>query len=294
MASDNTDQARTEIKTPGGWQTQVWSLVLWSAGIKHNVQQDSGDQHLVVQADDFERASHEIYLYELENPEDTGGTVLPDQHFQPPTLILMGCLVLWYGKTGDWTGESRWFGNGAVQGSAILDQYEWWRLITGLTLHADLLHLVGNVALGGIVIHLLCKTTGAGLGLFLVILSGILGNLFNVLCQPLTHVSVGFSTAVFGAIGCLSGLDIMRRRSVRGLVIGLGAGAGLLAMLGTGGDNVDLGAHLWGFGVGVVLGSISSLVAVQRQGFPGFFTQASLFVLSCSVLIGSWHYALAG
>ncbi|MDA3832171.1 MAG: rhomboid family intramembrane serine protease [Spirochaetales bacterium] len=272
----------------------MWSLVLWAAGIEHGVQHDKSDPHLVVQPDDFERASHEIYLYELENPEVTEGAVLPEQHFQPPTFILMGCLALWYGHTGQWAGESHWFTRGAVKGSNILEQYEWWRLITGLTLHADFVHLVGNVVLGGVVIHLLCKMTGTGLGLFLVILSGLLGNLFNVLCQPLSHVSVGFSTAVFGAIGCLSGLDIVRRRSLRGVVIAVGAGFALLAMLGTGSDNVDLGAHLWGFGVGVVLGFVSCIIALKRQGFPQFFTQLVFFVVACSLLVGSWHYALAG
>lgn len=292
--SDKTDQNETQIATPGGWKGQVWSLVLWAAGIEHGVHQDNCDHHLVVEPSDFERASHEIYLYELENPEESGVVAIPDQHFQPPTLLLMGCLALWYGKTGDWAADSHWFARGAVKGSGIVEQYEWWRLITGLTLHADLVHLVGNIVLGGVVIHLLCKMTGTGLGFFLVILSGLLGNLFNVMCQPLSHVSVGFSTAVFGAVGCLSGIDIVRRRSLRGTVIALGAGAALLAMLGTGSDHVDLGAHLWGFGVGVVLGLVATIIALKQQGFPQSYLQVIFFVLAWSVVVASWHYALAG
>lgn len=287
MPMENPERAEKQIKTPGGWKAHVWSLVLWAAGIEHGVAEDKEEHHLVVQPDDFERASHEIYLYELENPEKTDEASLPDQRFHPPTIILMGCLVLWYGKTGDWGSSSHWFSRGAVWGEAILQQDEWWRLITGLTLHADLVHVVGNVVLGGVVIHLLCRMTGVGLGLFLVILAGGLGNLLNVLCQPLTHTSVGFSTAVFGAIGCLSGIDMVRRRSLRGVVIALGAGFALLAMLGTGNADVDLGAHLWGFAVGVVLGFAACFIALKTQGFPPFFPQLLFFILTCWLLIGS-------
>ncbi len=286
-------KVRTEIKTPGDWKTHVWSLVLWAAGIDHGIQQQDCNQHLVVQADDFERASHEIYLYELENPEEAGETNLPKQQFHPPTLILMGCLALWYGKTGNWHDYSSWFALGAVQGEAILTGHEWWRLFTGLTLHADLMHIVGNLVIGGVVIHLLLKMTGVGLGLFLVVTAGASGNFLNILCQPLSHTSVGFSTAIFAAVGCLSGLDIVRRRSIRGTVIGFGAGFALLAMLGTGGGNVDYGAHLWGFGVGVVFGLAACFVALKNKGFPGFWGQLVLLVVSGSLLVGSWRYALA-
>ncbi len=292
MPDESVDQTNTEIKAPGKWKTHIWSLVLWAAGIDHGVQQEDHNHRLVVQSDDFERASHEIYLYEQENPEVPPEATLPVQQFQPPTIILMGCLALWYGKTGNWHDYSYWFALGAVQGEAILKQHEWWRLATGLTLHADLVHVVGNLTIGGIIIHLLCRMVGMGLGLFLVVWAGILGNLLNVLCQPLSHTSVGFSTAIFGAVGCLSGLDMVRRRSVRGVVIGFGAGFALLAMLGTGSGNVDFGAHLWGFGVGVVLGLFASLLALKKQSFPSFFVQVALLVFTFSLLIGSWRYGL--
>ena len=115
---------------------------------------------------------------------------------------------------------------------------------------------------------------------------------FNVLWQPLSHTSVGFSTAVFGAVGYLSGIDIVRRRSMRGMVIAVGAGLALLAMLGTGGGDVDLGAHLWGFGVGVVLGFFACFAALKQQRFPSFYTQLVFFVFSISSLVGAWQYAL--
>jgi membrane associated rhomboid family serine protease len=290
MADDERD--KTEIKTPGGWKTHVWSLVLWAAGIDHGVQQKDQGHHLLVEPDDFERASHEIYLYEQENPEIEDKNAVPVQQFHPPTIILMGCLFLWYGKTGDWHDYSSWFRIGAVQGEAILHRHEWYRLLTGLTLHADFMHVVGNVVFGGIIVHLLCRMTGTGLGLFLVLLSGISGNLCNVLWQPLSHTSVGFSTAVFGAVGCLSGIDIVRRRSLRGIVIAVGAGLALLAMLGTGGGEVDLGAHLWGFGVGVVLGFSVCFAALKNQGFPSFYSQLGFFVFAVSSLVGAWQYAL--
>lgn len=292
MVDDERGQAEAEIQTPNDWKTHVWSLVLWAAGIDHGVDDQQRQQRLLVRSGDFERANHEIYLYELENPEEDQPAGLPVQQFHPPTLIIMACLALWYGKTGTLEGYSHWFLKGAVQGESILVNHEWWRLVTGLTLHADLVHLLGNLVIGGVVVHLLCKMTGVGLGLFLVIFSGVLGNLCNVLWQPLSHSSIGFSTAVFGAIGCLSGLDMVRRRSLRGVLIAVGAGFALLAMLGTGGGDVDLGAHLWGFGVGVVSGGLTYLVAMKKDGFPPFWWQLSLFVLTLSVVVGAWRFAL--
>lgn len=125
-------------------------------------------------------------------------------------------------------------------------QGEWWRLITALTLHADQMHLVGNCLIGGVIVHLLCKAIGYGMGWLALLFAAMSGNFLNIILRDTLHSSVGFSTAVFAAVGILSGRQLNNRAStiIRQLILPLGAGVGLLAMLGSAGERTDLGAHL--------------------------------------------------
>src|SRR6185369_4433376 len=110
------------------------------------------------------------------------------------------------------------------------------------TLHADLTHLLSNVTIGGIFIILLCRELGSGLAWSLLLGSGALGNLVNALVQAPTHRSVGASTAVFGAVGILAAISMVRYRHhlQRRWFIPVAAGLALLAILGTEGKNTDL------------------------------------------------------
>jgi hypothetical protein len=77
------------------------------------------------------------------------------------------------------------------------------------------------------------------------------------------HLSVGASTAVFGAVGILCALQAVNAaRSGKGwkrMVLVFGAGVALLAFLGTSARS-DLGAHLFGFFSGAVMGGAYRLV----------------------------------
>ena len=90
-----------------------------------------------------------------------------------------------------------------------------------------------------------------------------LGNALNALVQSPEHTASGASTAIFGALGILSGY--MRRSRVvpwrGGLRRGapLGAGLTLLVLLGFSGERTDIGAHIAGFAMGGVRGFISTL-----------------------------------
>jgi hypothetical protein len=73
-----------------------------------------------------------------------------------------------------------------------------------------------------------------------------------------TTEGIGTSTAVFGALGTLSALQVPRRRAW----LTLGVGVALLGFLGTG-SRADLLAHLFGFAAGVAEG-----LAVRRMTPP--------------------------
>ncbi|MDO5674047.1 MAG: rhomboid family intramembrane serine protease [bacterium] len=267
------------------------SLLFASLAISHAMDRSSGS--LLVAAENLERALYQWRLYAEENanwpvpdPEP-----LPSHATTPPTLLLMAFLALFYAHTGPWQATSPWFKFGAVNSQAMVAQHEWWRLITALTLHADFGHLIGNILVGGIVIHLLCKLTGYGVGWFLLLGSAALGNWCNVILRVSQHQSVGFSTAVFAAIGLLSGLQEQRSRwALFKLLVPIGAGIGLLAMLGTGGERTDLGAHLFGFVCGLVIGLLYRFSRLARL-LHAPSLQHLAFLLASMVVVGAWFLA---
>ncbi len=216
--------------------------------------------------------------------------------YQPPTIFMMGALVLFYLFTGPWSYKSAWFVNGAVSGRQILENGEWWRLTTALTLHADPVHILGNVLIGGVLVHFLCRLLGNGLGWFLILVSGILGNFLNVFLRGYSHNSVGFSTAIFGTIGILAGYQAVRKRTAaaREILLPLAAGGGLLALLGTGGQRTDLGAHFFGLLVGIALGAALIFLPSQRILVTKATLQSVLFVATLLIIQVCWWLAMAG
>jgi membrane associated rhomboid family serine protease len=213
---------------------------------------------------------------------------------RPPTLVMIGMLFLFFQITGPWDAASPWFANGAIDSRQILAHGEWWRLFTALTLHADANHLLGNVLIGGFIVHLLCRTIGYGTAWLLLLLTGGLGNYVNIALRGQEHHAVGFSTAVFAAIGMFSGLRLHGEKGASGQVlIALGAGAGLLAFLGSEGKQTDLGAHLFGFACGILVGLMARITGLADTG-ADIRRQRSLLLLSLTLITLCWWLALHG
>lgn len=194
-------------------------------------------------------------------------------------------------------------GHGAVNfrelGAAHADKImagEWWRCVTALTLHADLVHLLSNLTIGGVFVILLCRELGSGLGWSLLLGSGALGNLCNAWMQAPAHRSVGASTAVFGAVGILAAISMVRHRHYlqRRWFVPVAAGVALLAILGTEGKQTDLGAHLFGFCFGVVLGGAAGFLTGKpgSPGSPGVLVNFLLALFGAGVVAVSWWLAL--
>ncbi len=270
------------------------SLVLSAVGIEHQV--DLNEGIILTSEENSARAIAEIQACEEENrywpPPPNYARQLP-QTDNPPTLLMIGGLVIFYLVTGPWRAANPWFQTGAIDSVKILEQGEWWRLITALTLHADQMHLVGNCVIGGFMVHLLCKTTGYGTGWLTLILAGMTGNLLNIALRDGPHHSVGFSTAIFAAIGIFCGLQLNNRRAslIRQLILPLGAGAGLLAMLGSEGKQTDLGAHLFGLGSGFAAGVLLQAGRLDLRAGNRRLQQI-LYVLSLGLITGCWLLAM--
>jgi membrane associated rhomboid family serine protease len=281
-------------------QAEQWSLVLRAANIPSVIEFEKRSWVIKVSALHEQKALQEIAAFMEENtdwPPYRPQKKLPLPvltKYQPPTLLMMGALVIFFIITGPWSGSSEWFTRGAVSGKQIFEHGQWYRLVTALTLHADVVHLVGNILIGGILVHFLCRLLGNGLGWFLILASGTLGNLMNIYLHGSSHNSVGFSTAIFGTIGILSGYQAVSKRSaaLKEILLPLAAGAGLLAFLGAGGPRTDLGAHFFGLLAGAVLGILLVFLPSQRILINKTSLQINLFGASLAIVGLCWWFAM--
>ncbi len=294
--TEGTEDGWVLVAKAGSREIADWSLVLSAVGIDQQIDRQNGV--ILTQKRDADWAMKELRAFREENrswpppPSAVRPAVYTDN---PPTLLMFGGLMIFHWLTGPWVAANPWFKAGAVDSPAILEQGEWWRLITALTLHADQMHLVGNAVIGGVIVHLLCKSTGYGMGWLALLLAAMTGNFFNIILRDTPHYSVGFSTAVFAAVGILCGRQLNNTTSgiVRQVVLPLGAGVGLLAMLGSEGERTDLGAHLFGLACGLIYGLLLQLTDLDLLGSRRGL-QLALFLVALFLISLCWLLATGG
>jgi len=238
--------------------------VLAARKIPHQLRHTGNGWWVSVPAAAESQARHEIARYERENfgwPPHIPAVHNPEQSLLPVFSVLL-ILATFHNLTlidpavlG--LPSIDWIKLGSAHAGKILHG-EWWRTVTALTLHADYLHLVSNLVMAAILLPRLCRAYGSGRAWLLVLLSGILGNWLNAYFQPYHHQAIGSSTALFGAVGIFAGAGFKRRMPrLKRSLLPLFAGLALLAMIGSGGERTDLGAHLFGFLAGLAIGFVS-------------------------------------
>ena len=245
---------------PGRAAIEQWALVLNSQGIDCAIRRGADGFVLVVDPGNAERGAHALDAYDLENRE-RGLRPAPASEYGSTwsgvgmsALLVTFHLVATRPQSGD-----RLFHAGSASAELIL-RGEWWRTVTALSLHADVPHLLANALSCALFATAVCRSVGPGAGAWLMLLSGALGNALTAFVHGSDHVSVGASTAIFGAVGLLTGQALVsgRRLGLRGsrAFAPIAAGLALLAMLGTGGARTDLLAHVFGLLSGTVLGAL--------------------------------------
>lgn len=280
-------------------QARLWGLVLDSRFIPCCIKSDGAGWQLLVPPEHFDSACRELSLYEEKNrfwPPPLPATRKLIENTLPTitVLILLATFhnLTLIGISIPDAGIIDLNEVGAADAAKILGG-EWWRLVTALTLHADLTHLLGNLTIGGVFIILLCRELGSGLTWSLLLGTGVLGNLLNAWLQSPLHRSVGASTAVFGAVGLMAAISAVRYRHHlrRPWFIPVAAGLALLAILGTEGKHTDLGAHLFGFGSGTLLGLLTEYLT-GKFGRPGRLLNLLLAFVCAGVVLLAWWAAI--
>ncbi len=280
-------------------RARTWALVLQARNLPCRIEQQGQVWQLLVPVDRYATALNELRSYE-ENNRDWPPP-LPKEPVRPDNSSLVIGILLLLAVFHHFTllnvrllgaGSIDWLAIGNSDAGKII-QGEWWRLLTALTLHSGWLHLFSNLCIGSLFIVRLCRDLGAGLGWALLLASGVLGNLINATLQHPDHRSIGASTAVFGVIGALAAINLLRYRLnlYRRWALPFAGALGLLALLGASGENTDLGAHLFGFAAGLGLG-LAAEYLVGQYGRPGRGLNRLLALGSGALLLASWVIAI--
>ncbi|MFQ5994114.1 MAG: rhomboid family intramembrane serine protease [Acidiferrobacterales bacterium] len=273
---------------------EEWALVLVAEGLSPSVWHAAEGFMLGVPGDQVESATSVLSSYDSENPPRPPVDDEPKGRAHIYTALFFSIALLdFFFITDVWSEALPWVDRGGADAKRIVGG-ELWRIVTALTLHADLKHALANAIAGALFVGAVCRSLGSGFGFAIVLLAGAGGNLVNALFYGSYHVAIGASTAVFGALGVLGGVGAVRRRRSgmhgRHVWVPIAAGLALLAMLGTAGERVDLLGHLFGFLVGGVLG-LGVAYALPRRPAPR--VQWALGLSALVVIFLSWAWALA-
>lgn len=285
-----------------------WALVLQSSDIWHYARPTFAGWVLLVRDEDYELAAASIDRYEAEN-RDWPPRPVRERPRHPPSVVaplLFAALAVFFVVTGPVAGHSFWFQRGTAVSDLVVGGQPW-RALTALTLHADSGHVLGNVVSGSIFASAVQRRLGAGATALALVASGAMGNLANALWHHgmgQAHASIGASTAVFGAIGVLAATQVVLDRSQRPsgprdrvqVIAPIVGGLALLGALGAS-PQADLGAHLFGFLAGVLLGVAAGL-AIRGRAAPsaptrrGVWLQLALGAVAIAAILVPWQLAL--
>lgn len=186
-----------------------------------------------------------------------------------------------------------WLESGSLNG-AIPATHEWWRAVTALTLHADVGHLLSNLAFGTVLGYLASRALGGGVAWASILIGAMMGNALDALWMPDQQRSIGASTAVFATLGILSAyawvLETATNLRWAKRLGPLIAGVILLGFLGAGGERTDVVAHVTGFMSGCALGAVLGKIPEQRFESRGL--QLASGALSLAIIAVAWLFAL--
>lgn len=259
MADDPTTDLVEVSRPRSRADAEQQALVLAAVGIGSRLVMADGAATLYVAALEAARARHELSLYARENalPRRSLLPTVAALHWLEGALAYCAVLLFFFAAGRRDALSVDWVAAGAAQ-AGLIQGGAWWRALTALCLHVDLDHLMSNLAFGAVAGVLVAQLLGTGLGWLMILLAGAFGNALNAAFHSASHTAIGASTAVFGALGILSG-HAWTARAVpwRGGIrrwAPIGAGIMLLAFMGFGGERTDVGAHVTGFAIGAATG----------------------------------------
>jgi rhomboid protease GluP len=284
--------------TPERREAEDWALVLIAEGIQSTVIRVEAGFTIQIAAADLSAAREILDSWQRERAERSSRITLPAPRGATTleaTMAYACALALVAFHLGlESSGRSADFLDLGKSQAALVLEGQCWRLVTALTLHSDLPHVLGNTLFGGFFLSAVAGRLGIGVAILSFVTTGTLGNLANALYYGSAHNSVGASTGVFGLVGVLAGLAAWQRHQTaapgRGAWVAFAAGLAIVAMLGSGGPRVDFSAHLFGLAAGGLTGLLLAAPLASRPR-PGPLGQGLAATAALGLILAAWLYA---
>ncbi len=268
------------------------SLVLLSQGIEHRlVRSEEGPFQIFIVPEMESAAKTQLELYHKENPPKEENPPIPLSFSLQPLWVLLAPVVF---TLIDFSDRINLHSEGVSDATKVL-KGEWWRSLTAQTLHGDARHLASNLLCGYIVMNMITfRIPLLRLAPFIAVAAAVANLCVSATVQT-DFRSLGFSTFVFAAIGCLSVIEFrLMPKESHGMLrrfAPLCGAASLAVFLGLG-ENADILGHAYGFVAGLFCGFIPKKKSL-RWGTPlssadgvGLLMYYGLYLLAWKLALG--------
>lgn len=168
------------------------------------------------------------------------------------TIALLTCGLV---SVAAWQPDRAFYFSWAAVPARVFEDYEFWRLVTALAVHADMKHLLSNALLLGIFSYLLFGYFGFWVFPAASVLLGAAVNYLSLMTYPPEIRLVGASGMIYGMAGFWLAMFLLveRRLRFRRRILH-GVGVGLVLLVPTALERaVSYRSHGFGFGLGVAL-----------------------------------------
>ncbi len=268
------------------------SLVLLSQGIEHRlVRSEEGPFQIFIVPEVEGLARLQLELYHKENPPKEENPPIPLSFSLQPLWVLLAPVVF---TLIDFSEKLNLHGPGVSDAAKVL-KGEWWRSLTAQTLHGDARHLASNLLCGYIVMNMITFRIPLLRLVPFIAVAAAVANLCVSATVQTDFRSLGFSTFVFAAIGCLSVIEFrLMPKESHGMLrrfAPLCGAASLAVFLGLG-ENADILGHAYGFVAGLFCGFIPKKKSL-RWGTPlssadgvGLLMYYGLYLLAWKLALG--------
>ncbi len=146
------------------------AFLLAAVGIPHERRTTATGASLWVLPEHHARAARELGAYLRENRRPAQAPVVWPRH--PHAMYgVIGYALVQVAVTLaaiTYAFDESWVSNGALD-AGFLARGEWWRVVTALTLHADLPHLLSNLVFGALFGYPAARLFGPGVAWFLIL-----------------------------------------------------------------------------------------------------------------------------
>lgn len=268
------------------------SLVLLSQGIEHRlVRSEEGPFQIFIVPEMESAAKTQLELYHKENPPKEENPPIPLSFSLQPLWVLLAPILV---TLLQFTDKINLHSEGVSDAAKVL-KGEWWRSLTAQTLHGDARHLASNLLCGYIVMNMITFRIPLLRLVPFIAVAAAVANLCVSATVQTDFRSLGFSSFVFAAIGCLSVIEFrLMPKESHGMLrrfAPLCGAASLAVFLGLG-ENADILGHAYGFVAGLFCGFIPKKKSL-RWGTPlssadgiGVLMYYGLYLLAWKLALG--------